>query len=165
MMLLPATSIQVLRQVVVPAGLYLPAKMRGDPGNVMLLAAGGQESGFKVREQYGDGPAHGLWQFEAGGGVKGVMTHPATEDVARSACMALGVMFDQAAIWRALATNDLLACLFARLLLWSSPRSLPAIGDQDGAYAYYADLWRPGKPDRSRWPAAYRAAVAAVRGG
>ncbi len=52
-------------------------------GRLMLLAIGLQESRFEHRRQLGNGPARGFWQFEAGGGVKGVMTHLASRDDAR----------------------------------------------------------------------------------
>ena len=48
----------------------------------LLLAIGLQESGLCERCQIidggGKGPARGLWQFERGGGVVGVLTHPLT---------------------------------------------------------------------------------------
>lgn len=167
MLILPATAAQVWAQVVNSTCALLPPKMNTPEAGVMLLAIGGQESGFKTRVQYGNGPAHGLWQFERGGGVKGVMAHPASKAFAQAVCVGMGVPFDAQAVWEALAypgQGDRLACAFARLLLWTGAGPLPSIGAQDDAYAYYEALWRPGKPDKSRWPAAYQAACDAVRG-
>jgi hypothetical protein len=164
MIQLPTTALQVLDAVVDPAWLVLPAKMRGDSGTVLSLAIGGQESGYAARVQMGNGPAHSFWQMEKGGGVHGVMTHPASKDTAATVCAHYGVWFDEQVVWEAMATNDELGACFARLLLWTSTASMPTVGDQDGAYIYYTSLWRPGKPDPSRWPAAYQAAVRAVRG-
>jgi hypothetical protein len=35
-----------------------------------------------------------------------------------------------------------------------------AIGDADGAWAYYLNTWRPGKPHPETWPALYVQALA-----
>ncbi len=39
--------------------------------------------------------------------------------------------------------------VFARLLLWTDAKPLPAIGDEQGAWDYYLRNWRPGKPTRT----------------
>src|SRR3546814_7242807 len=57
---------------------------------VTLAAIGYQESKYLTRVQYGGGPAHGYWQFESGGGVKGVMNHKASAELARKVCHARG---------------------------------------------------------------------------
>ena len=54
--------------------------------------------------------------------------------------------------YEAITNNDVLACIFARLLLWTHPQALPKRGDVAGAWAYYLDLWRPGKPHHELWP-------------
>ena len=63
----------------------------------MLLAIGLQESRLTHRRQIG-GPARGLWQFERGGGVAGVLRHAASRDHALSVCdarrVAPGVLRD-----------------------------------------------------------------------
>jgi hypothetical protein len=145
--------------------MYLPAKMRGENAAVEIVAIGGQESGYRARVQMGGGPAHSFWQMEMGGGVHGVMRHPATSDLAQKACSDQNVAFTEPAVWQAMASNDILGAIFARLLLWTSPAPMPSIDDADGLYAYYEGIWRPGKPDSSRWPAAYSAALNALRGG
>lgn len=131
----------------------------------LLIAISGQESGDwrtrvqRSRTQNGvwyDGPARGLWQFERGGGVSGVLAHKATADMARRLCADRGVRPVSADVHERLAKDDLLACGFARLLLWTDPKPLPT--DQDSAWLCYLRNWRPGKPDQTRWPRNWRVA-------
>lgn len=138
----------------------LPASMLSRAARVMLLAIGLQESRFEHRKQIG-GPARGFWQFESGGGVKGVLTHPASAKRAEEVCKARGISADQRTVYETLADDDLLACAFARLLLLTDPRALPKVGDAEAAWAYYVRNWRPGKPHRKTWDALYAQAVAA----
>lgn len=138
----------------------LPPKMNSPESNVMMLAIGLQESRFLHRKQIG-GPAHGFWQFERGGGVKGVLTHPSSKAHAIAACVKLGVPPTVNAVYKALPTNDVLAAVFARLLLYTDAKSLPAIGKTQEAWNYYVRNWRPGKPHRHTWDALYARAVAA----
>jgi hypothetical protein len=97
----------------------------------MLLAIGLQESRFLYRAQkiagqpYMKGPARGFWQEERGGGVHGVMIHPATKDLAQAICKERGVPFDSVLIHARLETDDILAAAFARLLLWADSKPLP----------------------------------------
>lgn len=117
----------------------------------MLVAIGLQESRFTHRAQIG-GPARGYWQFEKGGGVRGVMRHPATAQYARELCEVLHYEVTEEAVYVALAHNDLLAAGFARLLLWSDAKPLPRIDDDpEVAWDYYVRNWRPGKPHRETW--------------
>lgn len=140
----------------------LPPKMSGCRAMTMLVAIGLQESGFLTRRQYGNGPARGYWQFEAGGGVKGVMTHPNTTSYAAAICAARGVPFERAKVWSALETDDVLAVVFARLLLWSDPKPLPALTEPDAAWNLYLRTWRPGKPHPEKWPDCHDHAVEAL---
>lgn len=128
---------------------------------VMLYAIGLQESRFKHRRQVG-GPARGFWQFERGGGVVGVLNHASSRvpAYAVSALRGLPNVNSQQA-YAALEHDDMLACAFARLLLYTDPRPLPRIGDADGAWGYYIDNWRPGKPHRATWNALYAQAQGA----
>ena len=133
--------------------------------NVLLTVIAGQESGWTARVQGGPVPAaHGFFQFERMGGVNGVLTHPASKDLAAEACRTMFVAPDAAHAWAVMATEhgDNLAVAFARLLLWTDPASLPAVGDEDAAWDYYVGLWRPGKPSRERWSVVYPQAVAAT---
>jgi hypothetical protein len=130
---------------------------------VMLLTIGQQESGFRARAQIlnggGKGPARGFWQFERGGGVKGVMNHYSTTGHAHRLCADRGVDWDGQAIWERLETDDILACCFARLLLYADPLPLPKVGDVDGAWDLYAQrAWRPGKPHPETWADYYQKA-------
>lgn len=128
----------------------------------LTRSIGFQESRFSVRDQIvsgkkpGDiGPATGFWQFELGGGVKGVMGHPSTKVIAEKCCAEFGVPFVRDAVWRSFTKPEFdgLACSFARLLLLSDPDPLPAAvpGMVEAAWRYYLDTWRPGKPHRSTW--------------
>lgn len=138
--------------------------------DALLLAIAGQESAWTHRVQrsrrkdgsFFDGPARGLWQFERGGGVAGVLHHRSTARLARALCVSRDVTPDPLPVWERLATDDILAAGLARLLLWTDPRPLPQIGDQDGAWQAYLNSWRPGKPHPDRWPPNYRAALSDV---
>lgn len=140
----------------------LPAKMAGCRAMTMIIAIGLQESGFLARRQYGNGPARGFWQFERDGGVKGVMEHPATTSYAAAVCLQRGVPFERSKVWAALETDDVLAVVFARLLLWSDPNPLPAVTEPSSAWSLYARTWRPGKPHPDKWPECHANALRAL---
>lgn len=127
----------------------------------MLWAIGRQESRFEHRRQIG-GPARGFWQFEKGGGVKGVLTHAASKHHAAALCKERGVDATTAAVYPALEKDDILAAGFARLLLFTDPAPLPAprAGLAQDAWAYYKRNWRPGKPHRQTWDGFWKEAVA-----
>ena len=157
----------ILRSAITPAMAMLPAAMDSAQARVMLLAIGLQESRLTARCQIvnggGKGPARGLWQFERGGGCAGIVRHEASRFWTAEVCKARGVEFSAAGIWAALETDDILAAACARLLLFTDAKALPAIGDEQGAWALYAyRCWRPGKPHPETWPANYAAAVDAV---
>ena len=158
---------QVISEILNPGLAQLPLAMDSPKARLMLLTIGQQESKFQDRAQVlnggGKGPARGFWQFERGGGVKGVMNHHATTGHAFRLCQERGVPWDAAAIWAKLETDDLLACGFARLLLYSDPKPLPAIDAANAAWDLYAErTWRPGKPHRSTWNAYHDKARAAL---
>lgn len=132
----------------------LPLKMDSPFARINQAAIGQQESGYLVRRQYGNGPARGYWQFEEGGGVKGVMEHKSTAELARSVCHARGVPFVRRTVWEALETDDVLAAAFCRLLMWTDSGKLPT-SEADG-WAMYARTWRPGKPHPDKWPASWK---------
>jgi hypothetical protein len=125
----------------------------------MLIAIALQESGLRHRVQVtnnGPGPARGLWQFERGGGVTGVLGHRGSSRAAHALCAELLVTPDPSVVHDALAQNDLLACGFARLLLWTDHRPLP---DSEAAgWDYYLRNWRPGKPHPQTWARHWRTA-------
>lgn len=148
---------------ILPAALsLLPAPMDSPAARALLLAIGLQESRFEYRLQKGGGPAHGYWQFERGGGVRGVLSHSATAGHARRVCAALHYEPRTGDVYRALADNDLLACCLARLLLWTLPGALPGPADAEEGWRQYTAAWRPGKPHPETWPAFHARAWAAL---
>jgi len=142
------------RMVRSPIDSILPAHMCTPAALVMLQAIGMQESRMEHRRQLGDGPARGLWQFEMAG-VRGVMTHRATERWARAVCALRDVPAEPGFVWSRLEHDDVLAACFARLLLWTDPKPLPRIGDQHAAWQLYLRTWRPGRPHPETWAALY----------
>jgi len=137
---------------------------RSDAADIMLVAIAGQEADWRHRYQVlssgNKGPARGLWQFERGGGVHGVLRHARTAQKARDLCAVRGVVPEDRPVWEALEHDDRLAIGFARLLLWSDPRPLPT--NEADAWDTYIHNWRPGKPHRNRWGGNYGPAVRAV---
>lgn len=152
------TLSEIRERAIAPALALLPARMRSDAAEVLLLAIGLQESGLIHRHQIG-GPAHGLLQFERGGGVRGVMTHPASKDHAARICVERGVEPTVVDAFDAIEFDDVLAMAFGRLLLWTDPKPLPDVQDVNGAWDLYLRVWRPGKPHRHTRDRHYAAAV------
>lgn len=135
------------------AFLLLPAKMDTPLARVILAAIGFQESSYETRVQYGGGPARSFWQFEKGG-IKGVMRHKASAQLALDVCTARHIDFDNVKIWNAMETDDVLGAVFARLLMYTDAASLPDSSDE--SWTMYADrLWRPGKPHPEKWQASW----------
>lgn len=149
-------------RVISPGLALLPIAMDSVKARVQLLSITLQEDPRQLRRQMGNGPARGLWQFERGGGVKGVMGHHATTGHAHRLCAERGVEWDARAVWTRLETDDLLACGFARLLLYSDPKPLPAVDDAEGGWDLYMRTWRPGRPHPEKWPANHEAARRAL---
>lgn len=156
--------IDTVHRVVLPAAYrILPRMMNTPDATAMLLAIGLQESRFKHRVQLPrkpggkPGPARGFWQFEKGGGVKGVFTHPASRPYLLTALGELG--YPDATVdtvWPLLADDDVLAAVCARLLLWTDYRPLPRATDgPEAAWQCYLRNWRPGAPHRETWDAFY----------
>lgn len=144
----------------------LPDAMRTAAAKVLLYATSRQENPQRLAQQVG-GPAVGDYQFEKGGGVKGVMTHKASADLCRAVCTARKVTFDASSIYQALKTDAILAAALARLLYYTDPKALPAVGDEAGAWALYLRTWRPGaygrQPEelRAKWKKNYADAMKA----
>lgn len=153
-------------QAVNEALRLLPPAMDSKEARAMLYAIGLQESRFTHRAQVlnggGKGPARGYWQFERGGGVTGVLRHPASRFWMNSACNARNVPVQPMNVWLALETDDVLAAAAARLLLFTDPARLPAIGEQSEAWRQYTRNWRPGKPHPRTWAECYETALKAV---
>jgi hypothetical protein len=69
-----------------------------------------------------------------------------------------------AAVYHQLESDDILACAFARLLLWTVPDSLPGRDEEQRAWSQYVSAWRPGKPRRDKWQRNYAKAWDAILG-
>lgn len=153
---------EIITDAIDPAYALLPARMASTEATVQLLATGLQESRFEYRRQMGNGPARSFWQFERGGGVKGVMSHPASAAHMQALCEARGVPFTMMDIWQSMEFDDVLAAGAARLLYWTDPKALPSARDgaewANAAWALYLRTWRPGKPHRETWDANHAAA-------
>lgn len=166
-------DIDLIVRRVLPDGLaLLPSHLDTDRARVVLTGIQLQEDPDQRRRQWPTGPARGLWQFEQGGGVRGVLNHRVTRDLARAVCAERGVEATPSAVWNRLEHDDLLAVVFARLnLLWDPP-ALPAIGFGAAAFQLYLRTWRPGawargtteqrQALRAKWDRNYLKAVAAV---
>lgn len=148
-------------QAIEPAYLMLPARMESDQATLILLAIGLQESMLEHRRQIG-GPARGLWQFERGGGVAGVLRHPVSRSAALNVCDARRVAPVPEQVYQRLEFDDVLSAAFARLLLFTDPAPLPAVGECAKAWDYYLRTWRPGKPHRHTWDGLYAQAMDAM---
>jgi hypothetical protein len=149
--------IELVRRFIVPAAYaVLPADLSSPPATRLVMAIGWQESRFQHRRQIG-GPARGLWQFESAG-VKGVLAHEASKDLIRAAFAALQYRHAPTpyGCHSALEHNDVLAAVFARLLLWTLPWPLPTTAE-DGWRQYLA-AWRPGRPHAHTWAEAWAVA-------
>ena len=146
----------IIATILDPALRLLP-HMDSPKARMMLLAIGLQESRFEHRRQIG-GPARGYWQFESGGGVRGVLSHKTSSYDAAKICHARGVGSSTKEVYERLEHDDILACCFARLLLWTDAHPLPMIGEVDTSWEYYLRTWRPGKPHRHTWDELYKQA-------
>lgn len=131
-------DLSVVNQAITSAFNALPTKMAGRPARMMLLVINLQEDPKQLRRQV-KGPARGLWQFEVPG-VRGVMSHASTTRIAYA--ISQGRTAQQ--VQEAMEADDVLAACFARLLLWTDPQPLPAIGEVRQAFELYLRTWRPG---------------------
>lgn len=174
------TLSEIRRQAIMPALALLPARMseRLPQVEALLLTTHLQEAPNREQCQLPArpgkcGPARGIWQFERGGGVAGVLRHPASRPHVFTVCAKLGVVPTLDGIFDALPTQcDVLDAALARLLYWTDPKPLPALGDADAALQSYLHNWRPGaytngnaakRAELSRkWHANYARALAAV---
>jgi hypothetical protein len=132
--------------------------------HVLIHAICGQESNWTERLQKPVPYAHGFAQFERMGGVKGVLQHPATKAIAKRLCDNYNIPATPTGVWVTigLPEGDNLAIAFARLLLFTDPRPLPAVGDVEASREYYERNWQPGKKDAERWRRVYPQSLKAV---
>lgn len=145
----------------VPALRLLPPRMDSPAARAMVVAICLQESRLTHRRQI-RGPARGFAQFEKGGGVKGVLTHRATSVHITTVCEALSYKPTVAACYVAIEHNDVLAAVFARLLLWTVPGVLPGRSEPAKGWDQYLAGWRPGKAHPKTWNENYARAWALV---
>lgn len=167
----------------IEAGLdLLPHIPKTNAARVLLYATSRQENPERHPRQLvknpvtgalePKGPAAGDFQFELGdsisrAGVWGVLNHFRVGSVARAVARARGVEHTPSAVFRQIQTDPVLAAALARLLYYSTPNALPAIGDEAGAWALYTSTWRPGalvrQPAelRAKWSKSYADAMTA----
>lgn len=144
----------------------LPVTMRTTAAKVLLYTTSRQENPKRLPQQVG-GPAVGDYQFERGGGVKGVVEHRSVAELTRTVCRARKVQCDIGSIYEALKTDPTLAAALARLLYYTDPKALPVVGDEAGTWALYLRTWRPGayarQPEelRAKWTKNYADAMKA----
>lgn len=143
---------------------FLPSRMDTPAARLMMLTIQKQEDPEERRyqvvkrtagtlpenivgERTAKGPARSLWQFEAGGGIKGVLTHRSSAEYIGGVCEHFAIPKTPTMCWRAVEDNDVLAACFARLLLWTDSGAIPKVGEEDAAaksFDMYLRTWRPG---------------------
>lgn len=159
---------RLLRTAIVPALAELA--MCGIPDTPdarrIILAIALQESGLRRRRQVvaggtETGPAASYWQFEAGGGCHGVLTHYLVAPTMRQLCAEFNVAASPGGLWEAMRYNDIVAAIAARLLVYTLPHKLPSTADE--GWKQYLEAWRPGKPHHDTWASAWATATATVK--
>lgn len=130
-----------------------------------LLAIALQESGLKHRRQLAAGgaeagPAASFWQFEPGGGCKGVLNHYLVAQTMRNLCTEFNVDPTPQGLWEAMRYQDVVAAIAARLLIYTLPSKLPTTSAE--GWAQYTAAWRPGKPHPETWAGAWDLATLTV---
>lgn len=152
------TPQQFVTLAIIPGLSLLPAAMNSPEAQCQLIATAAQESGLVARVQVPGGQARSLFQCERSGGITGVMTGP-MRLYAIAACSILGIPSDIISVFAAIAWNDSLAVVIARLILWMDPLRLPALGNETSSWNCYCRTWQPGIERPADWPAAYAAAM------
>jgi hypothetical protein len=159
----------LLNQLIVRPTLAWLGPVFDTPGRrLLLIAIAMQESTLRDRLQI-DENGHMMphlgrswWQFERNT-VGLVLSH--------ERCLwlpyrvqELGYAPTPYGVHDAMAHNDQLACTMAAALLWADLQRLPAIGDEQSAWACYIRNWNPGKPRPVHWPENYALAMGTVLG-
>ena len=131
----------------------------------LLLAIALQESGLNHRRQVvsggaENGPAVSWFQFEQGGGCRGVLNHRSSAKPMAAICEAYNVQATPAGLWEAMRYQDIVAAAAARLLIYTLPSKLPE--DDIEGWDQYLRAWRPGKPHPTTWPKNWLLASAVV---
>lgn len=150
------TPKRLLELAIIPALTELAADGIPDTpaARRFLLAIALQESGLEHRRQVvaggaENGPAVSWWQFEQGGGCKGVLRHKASAERMRNACADHNVPDTPAGLWEAMRYHDIIAATAARLLIYTLPSKLATTAAE--GWAQYISAWRPGKPHPDTW--------------
>lgn len=144
-----------------PALAVLPEHMGGNDAKRFLLAICLQESLLKYRRQI-KGPARGFPMFETGG-VQGVLTHRLSKPYAQEVLRTLeyeDLVGNVPELQGCFEHNDVLALVFARLLIYTLPSKLPSTAAE--GWAQYTSAWRPGKPHPETWGGAWELASLTV---
>lgn len=149
------TPQRLLKTAVIPALSELESAGITDTFEArrFLLAIALQESGLRHRRQVvggtESGPAASYWQFERGGGCRGVLSHKASSQHMRRICTDYNIDPTEQSLWEAMRYQDIVAAAAARLLIYTLPPPLPATAEQ--GWRQYIEAWRPGKPHPSTW--------------
>lgn len=133
-----------------------------------LLAVALQETSLKHRRQVvsgglENGPAASFWQFEQGGGCRGVLMHPSVKDKMTKACLDFNVIPTTAGLWEAMRYNDVIAAIAARLYIYTYPKALATTAG--AGWEQYNNVWRPGKPHPDEWDENWRIATVEAKNG
>ena len=132
--------------------------------HVFLLAAAGQESGWRNVAQAGEGSFdRGLGPFQMQENTcADIMSNLATDAKTVIVCAKLGIVRTSAAVYAALLAHPNLATAFARLDLYADPSPVPDAAAVQGGWETYLRVWRPGDPRPADWITNHAAALAAV---
>jgi hypothetical protein len=155
----------LLMLTVQPALAWLGPRYASREAEALLLAIAHQESRCAARRQKPAGPARSWWQIESqtAHAVISKWSDGRSRLKDLGALTSVGLPGGQYDLSTWVECSELAACIIARGLLWLEPSPLPALGDQQGAWKYYAErTWRPGKPHPETWPDAYEQAMDAV---
>ena len=167
-------SREILVKVIDPALAELAASgiRATDAARAMLYAAGLQESNLSARFQampaesvVHKGAGRGLWQMRPDD-VSRVLTDNSTRERSETSANKYVGSVNPHAVWETLEYDDVLAAIFARLMLWPDPAALPAptVANEQAAWDYYVRCWRHSPPREQSWAANWRAAVENVGG-
>lgn len=161
------TPSRLLKTAIIPALSELESAGIKDSFEArrFLLAIALQESGLKHRRQVvggtESGPAVSWFQFEKGGGCRGVLGHKLTSAHMRRICEAYNVEPTESGLWEAMRYQDIVSACAARLLVYTLPWALPT-NAQDG-WKQYLEAWRPGKPHPETWSGHWETAGKAAK--